>query len=73
MHSGIEVVVQYPPANNPMHPSGEVGRFQIDNLSSPPGDWGRSSANQQSRVTFGIATFTLPQFQGIDQQHCDFR
>ena len=25
--------------NKPMHPSGEVGRFQMDNLSSPPGDW----------------------------------
>ena len=28
--------------NHPMHPSGEVGRFQMDNLSSPPGDWYRS-------------------------------
>jgi hypothetical protein len=27
-----------------MHPSGEVGRFQMDNLSSPPGDWCRSAA-----------------------------
>jgi len=26
-----------------MHPSGEVGRFQMDNLSSPPGDWCRSA------------------------------
>jgi hypothetical protein len=26
-------------ANEEMHPSGEVGRFQLDNLSSPPGDW----------------------------------
>jgi hypothetical protein len=25
-----------------MHPSGEVGRFQMDNLLSPPGDWYRS-------------------------------
>jgi hypothetical protein len=25
--------------NHPMHPSGEVGRFQMDNRSSPPGDW----------------------------------
>jgi hypothetical protein len=49
MHSGIEVVVQYPPANNPMHPSGEVGRFQIDNLSSPPGDWGRSARSLPRR------------------------
>jgi hypothetical protein len=24
-----------------MHPSGKVGRFQMDNLSSPPGDWVR--------------------------------
>ena len=23
--------------NNPMHPSGEVGRIQVDNRSSPPG------------------------------------
>lgn len=27
--------------NKKMHPSGEVGRFQMDNLSSPPGDFGR--------------------------------
>ncbi len=27
-----------------MHPSGEVGRFQMDNLSSPLGDFGRSAA-----------------------------
>jgi hypothetical protein len=26
-----------------MHPSGEVGRFQMDNLWSPPGDWCRSA------------------------------
>ena len=25
-----------------MHPSGEVGRFSMDRLSSPPGDWYRS-------------------------------
>ena len=24
-----------------MHPSGEVGRFQMDNFSSPPGDFRR--------------------------------
>ena len=29
-----------------MHPSGEVGRFQMDNLSSPPGDWKRIRRNQ---------------------------
>ena len=27
-----------------MHPSGEVGRFQMHNLSSPPGDFGRYAA-----------------------------
>ncbi|MBB3207273.1 hypothetical protein FHS27_003094 [Rhodopirellula rubra] len=27
---------------NPMRPSGEVGRFQMHNPSSPPGDWWRS-------------------------------
>jgi hypothetical protein len=32
-----------PSDNNPMHPSGEVGRFRMDNLSSPPGDCGRSA------------------------------
>jgi hypothetical protein len=31
--------------NNPMHPSGEVGRFEIDNFSSPPGDWWRYRAD----------------------------
>lgn len=25
--------------SKPMHPSGEVGRFEMDSLSSPPGDW----------------------------------
>ncbi len=27
--------------NQPMQPSGEVGCFQMANLSSPPGDWCR--------------------------------
>ncbi len=59
MHSGIEVVVQYPPANNPMHPSGEVGRFQIDNLSSPPGDWGRSLVQLGKRFVMHRTTVPL--------------
>ncbi|MBU6239873.1 MAG: hypothetical protein KGQ51_18825, partial [Planctomycetes bacterium] len=29
--------------NKKMHPSGEVGRFQMNNISSPPGDFSRSS------------------------------
>jgi len=29
--------------NKKMHPSGEVGRFQMDNLSSSPGDFSRYS------------------------------
>lgn len=32
-----------------MHPSGEVGRFQMDNLSSPPGDRYRSAKLQNSK------------------------
>lgn len=27
--------------NNAVNRSGEVGRFEMDNLSSPPGDGGR--------------------------------
>lgn len=34
-----------------MHPSGEVGRFQMDNLSSPPGDWCRSPLNRSMKTT----------------------
>ena len=33
-----------------MHPSGEVGRFQMDNLSSPPGDWRHSAPFLKRRV-----------------------
>ena len=29
-----------------MHPIGEVGRFEVDNLSSPPGNWCRSSSKR---------------------------
>jgi hypothetical protein len=31
-----------------MHPSGEVGRFQLDNFSSPPGNWWRSARRTAS-------------------------
>ena len=35
--------LDWEPGNNQkMHPSREVGRFQMDNLSSRPGDFGRS-------------------------------
>jgi hypothetical protein len=33
-----------------MHPSGEVGRVQMDNLSSPPGDWRHSAPFLKRRV-----------------------
>jgi len=33
----------YDSDNKKMHPSGEVGHFQMDNLSSPPGDFRRSA------------------------------
>ncbi|TWU35612.1 hypothetical protein V7x_55950 [Crateriforma conspicua] len=39
MTNVIRVFVANDAGNHPMHPSGEVGRFQMDNLSSPPGDW----------------------------------
>jgi len=32
-----------------MHPSGEIGRFEVDNLSSPPGYFGRSAVEKLSR------------------------
>jgi hypothetical protein len=35
-----------------MHPSGEVGRFQMDNLSSPPGDWCRYFAQDNRHLNF---------------------
>ena len=34
-----------------MHPSGEVGRFQMDNLSSRPGDCGRSTNRSSTHKT----------------------
>jgi hypothetical protein len=33
-----------------MHPSGEVARFQMDNRSSPPGDWYRSPKESKSTM-----------------------
>src|SRR3972149_2702704 len=47
------------PANNPMHPSGEVGRFQMDNLSSPPGDWCRSTKGNMIWKRHMIAGFLV--------------
>jgi len=37
--------------NKKMHRSGEDGRFEVDNQSSPPSDFGRSSpeTNEQER------------------------
>ncbi|WP_339748942.1 hypothetical protein [uncultured Rubinisphaera sp.] len=33
------VPLEMEPDNNKMHPSREVGRFDMDNFSSSPGDW----------------------------------
>jgi len=33
-----------------MHPSGEVGRFQMDNISPPPGDWRRSLKQEMESI-----------------------
>ncbi len=41
-----------------MHPSGEVGRSTMGNLSSPPGDWWRYVANQNKRSAMSARVFT---------------
>ena len=38
-------------ANHPMQPSGEVGRFEVDDQPSPPADRYRSSGKRAINVT----------------------
>ena len=60
------------PANHPMHPSGEVGRFQMDNLSSPPGDWLPSSCSVRM-ARYSSPTTTAGCSVARPRNHCGVR